>query len=204
MAVPTSPYTDSATVALLMPTLLNRATDFGPDTPITKDVVDRIITWVSSVVEMTFAEVGYVIPFQELEGETWPTSQTDYLQYVTALGTAAHILSTTLKPAPATGQGRVGTQESNFKLGFEDELHKIRTVLPFRALAVVGSAADNRLADIYGATTDVVAGMQTDPTQYMGIREIADRVQRLKVYFRNAKSDLLFGEDEAFNGSPVI
>jgi len=204
MTTPTSPYTDSKTVALLMPTLLNRATDFGPNTPVSKDIVDQVILWVSSIVEMAFAEVGYLIPFQAIDGETWLASQTSYLQYVTAIGTAAHILATTLKPAPAVGKGKQGSQESNFQKIFDQELFKIKTSLPFRAKTLIGSDADSRLADIYGATTDVVAGLQSDPTQYMSVKAIADRVKNLEHYFDTVKSDLKFGENEVFNGSPVI
>ena len=101
MAAPTSPYTTSILVASLMGTTLKLATDFSTSSTITRTQVDQFISWISSQIDLQFSMAGYTLPLAELSGETWPTSQTTWLQITATLVAVAMAGGYAQKPLPA-------------------------------------------------------------------------------------------------------
>ena len=151
MAV-SAPYADSEMVALLQKNLVLGATDFTAKSPLPKNNLDNILIWVSSAVDMQLNQAGYLIPLQDLDGETWPTHQTAYLQLVTILGAIA-MISPAMKPAPAQGPGRAGSSENTFQTLFNTELTRIynmqtnRTMLRIRAKFYLGTPAEKAITE---------------------------------------------------------
>jgi hypothetical protein len=151
MAV-SAPYADSEMVALLQKNLLLGATNFTQHSPLPKNNLDNILVWVSAAIDMQLNQAGYLIPLQDLAGETWPTHQTAYLQLVTILGAIA-MISPALKPAPAQGPGRTGSSESTFQKLYNTELDRIyslqtnRTYTRLRAKFYLGTPAEKAITE---------------------------------------------------------
>ena len=164
MSAPTAPYATSAQVAVLLTNLLKGGADFTTGTTPTKAMVDSVILWVSSQVDMQFGAAGYKVPFVEISGETWPTSQTQYLALITSLGSAAYVGGHILKPAPAVNAGSPGGAGNVFQDLFDKQLKRIfdedseRTRLRFRADFYAGTPAENALTQPSGPTTDFMEG----------------------------------------------
>lgn len=142
-----APYADSEMVALLQKNLLLGATNFTPQSPLPKTNLDSILAWVSNSIDMQLSQAGYIIPLQDIVGETWPVHQTGYLQLVTVLGAIA-MISPALKPAPGLGPGRTGSSENTFQMMYKAELERMydkmshRTLLRFRAKFYLGTPAE--------------------------------------------------------------
>lgn len=183
MAAPSPPFATSAAVAAMMPTTVHGASDFddvGGTVP-TKSAVTTVINLISSQVEMQFQMAGYVVPLAVVSGESWPSSQTTYLQLVTTLGAAAMAGGHGMKPLPALGPGRTGGTGNIFQDLYEKELRKIydqrtnRTYLHFRADYYAGSAAEKAILTPKGPTTDFLEGKH-DPMRYLSNWEITDKI----------------------------
>ncbi len=186
MAAPSPPFATSEMVAVMLPTKLGReATDFtndGQTTP-SKAVVEQHIDWVSSQIEMQFGMAGYVVPLDEISGETWPTSQTFYLQFLTTLGTTAISGGYSLKPAPALSPSRGGGTGNVFQVLFDIEMKKIhwvsssgrdKSTLRFRAAYYAGTPAEQLVTLPMGPTTDFMEG-KFDPYRELSNWQIADK-----------------------------
>lgn len=151
MAV-SAPYADSEMVALLQKNLLLGATNFTQHSPLPKNNLDSILLWVSAAMDMQLSQAGYLIPLQDLAGETWPTHQTAYLQLVAVLGAIA-MIAPALKPAPAQGPGRTGSSESTFQTLYNAELNRMydrmsrRTELRIRAKFYLGTPAEKAITE---------------------------------------------------------
>lgn len=158
MAV-TSPYATSNLVALLQKNLLMGATDFTPASQVPKEYIDQFLIWASAAIDMQLGQAGYLIPLQDLDGETWPVHQTAWLQLVACLG-AITLVAPTLKPAPAIGPGRVGSSESIAKTAYQMELDRIyniqtnRTQIRLRAKFYRGTPAELALNEPVGPKAD--------------------------------------------------
>lgn len=180
MTAPTSPYTTSAAVAVLLTTPLSKKSELDNSTTPGKTATDQIISWICSQIDLQFSMAGYVVPFVAISGETWPTSQTTYLQLISTLGAAAMAGGHSLRPAPALAPGRQGGSGNVFQDLYDKELLKIydsRTGLSmarFRASYYPATPAEKSIGTPYGPTTDWMEGYY-DPSRYLGNYEIADR-----------------------------
>lgn len=187
MTAPSPPFATSAAVAYLLQTFLQMGTDFDEvETTPRKSTVEQHITWVSAQVEMQFQMAGYVVPLATVSGETWPSSQTTYLQLVTSFGAAALSGGHSLRPAPALGPGQPGSSGNIFQDMFQQELRKIftppvgiggvgKTFLKFRAQYYAGTPAEEAISLPKGPTTDFWEG-HYDPMRQLSNWDIADKV----------------------------
>lgn len=175
MAV-SAPYADSEMVALLQKNLLLGATNFTAQSPLPKNNLDNILLWVSAAMDMQLSQAGYLIPLQDLTGETWPIHQTAYLQLVAILG-AISMISPALKPSPAQGPGRTGSSESTFQKLYNTELDRIynlqtnRTHLRLRAKFYLGTPAEKAITEPASPKSDFsrtsLASGNIDPSKRM-------------------------------------
>lgn len=186
MAAPSSStWTSPEAVAYLMGVTLKGAAAFNDVTNPTKTMVQTFIGWIASQVEMQFSMAGYLIPLAELSGETWPASQTAYLQLVTTLGTVAMAGGYAQKPLPAVAPGKAGGTGNVFGDLYNAELAKIwnpqtkATTLNFRAAYRIGSAAQIALTDPRGPTTEFMEGYY-DPMRYYDNWLIADKLMAIE------------------------
>lgn len=190
MAAIAPPFTTSAAVAMLMSVTLKTATDFTTTTFPTLAMVNQFISWVSSQMELQFSMAGYVVPFTEVSGETWPTSQTTYLQLVATLGTVAMAGGFAQKPLPAIAPGRAGGSGNVFQDLYNAELLKIydpqtkQTYLNFRSGYRIGSPAQVALTDPRGPTTDFLEGYY-DSFRYYDNWHIANKIMAIQMTFED-------------------
>jgi len=171
---PTSPYTTAEKVSYLHITLFKGVPPSSSSTP-TETQVDQAIAWAAAQMEMAYAEVGYVIPFADLGGETWPSHQTTYLDIVNGLGAAGFVGGHMLRPAPAIGPGK-GQQYGNlYQELFDKELQAIikGKGKRFRAGYYAGTPAEQMLCDPEGPRLDFMDRVY-DPARYVGIWGLTD------------------------------
>ncbi len=182
---PTPPYATSDAVALFQRNLIDGASDFSSSTVLKDTTIDRFIGWVSNAVDMKFNEAGYVLPFQPLTGETWPTFQTGYLEMVTCLGVCS-LISPALKPAPALGPGARGSAGNIFKDLYEEQLKQVydglKTHLRFRASYYRDTAAERVLLEPRGPTSDFLAG-QINPQGVAFFTDFTDMMNRVRLLY---------------------
>lgn len=181
MTAPSPPYTTATAVAYLLRVLLSPATEFATDTTPTLAAVNQMITWISNQVDMQFGQAGYVIPLATLSGETWPTAQTTYLQYITTIGTAAMAGGWAQKPAPALAPGQKSGTGNIWQDLFDKELWDIydyrngTTRLRFRAQYYTGTPAQEILTDPRGPTTDFLEE-KFDPMRHYSLWEMSNKM----------------------------
>lgn len=178
---PTSPYTTQEAVSYLLINLFKGGAPTVSTTPDSTKAA-QAITWAASWLEMTYADVGYVIPFQDLTGETWPAHQTMYLSMVNAIGAAGFIGGHMLRPAPSIGPGK-GQQFSNlYQELFDRELTAVKESKGkmFRAAYYVGTDAEQRLATPMGPRLDYTEGYY-DPTRFAGIWGLTEIFDEFRV-----------------------
>lgn len=170
----TSPYTTAENVSRLLINLFKGVVPSASTTP-TETSVNQAIYWAAGQIEMTYAEVGYVIPFADMTGETWPTYQTTYLDIVNALGAAGYVGGHMLRPAPAIGPSK-GQQFGNlYQELFDKELQAIikGKGKRFRASYYAGTPAEQMLCDPEGPRLDFMDQLY-DPARYVGIWGLTD------------------------------
>lgn len=178
MTLPSKPYATSAQVSLLIPNLMNGNTDFNDDvdpkkaTNPKKSAVDQYLSWISNQIDMQFSQAGYVLPFAELDGETWPEHQTLYLELVAALGAAAMVGGHIHKPAPAISTGKGSSTGNLFQDMFNNELKKIFDAygkisnIRFRAKYYSSTPAEKSVLEPYGPSLDYLTG-NMNPEDFM-------------------------------------
>lgn len=158
MAEPIAPYCKSDDVAALMPQLLRAGTDFSTSTTPTRVVVNKFIGWVSSEIDMKFASVGYVVPYQAISGEDWPIAQTHMLELMCSFGVAGMIVGPVVKPAPAMGKSS-GKSDNAFTATYKSFLESIPiSGAGFRMDYHPGSHAEQLCRYPHGPTTDHLEG----------------------------------------------
>lgn len=184
MAIPTA-YTTSDKVASLLPLKLRGGDKFTSGTSPTKTMVDYYITLIQSQVDIQFRAAGYYIPFQVISGETWPDSQTNYLDFVTTMGAAAFAGGWALKPAPALDRSRSGGTGNVFQDLFDAELVRIYdyranvSSIRFRALYYPDTAAEKAVEDPRSPTTEFLES-KYDPYRYMNTHDLADKIMAIE------------------------
>lgn len=171
---PTSPYTTATKVSYLHISLFKGVPPSPSSTP-TEIQVNQAIAWAAAQLEMTYAQVGYVIPFVDFLGEAWPAHQTTYLDIVNGLGAAGFVGGHMLRPAPAIGPGK-GQQFGNlYQELFDKELQAIikGKGKRFRANYYAGTPAEQMLCDPEGPRLDFMDQVH-DPARYVGIWGLVD------------------------------
>lgn len=179
MTAPSAPYCATADVAALLPNMIGWAADFDTATTPTKTAVTNLISKWACRVDMAFAAVGYVVPFQEVSGETWATWQTGMLLLMNALAVAGALTGPILKPAPAIGDKR-GYTDNAFTAEFKDMTEKITiSGLGFRAATRTGSLAEQFVNSPIGPMSDYLMGY-IDETNWMTITEYTGIIERIR------------------------
>lgn len=191
MAVPSKPYATTAQVGMLIPNLLGGGSDFsdGPDpTSPTKTQVTQYLTWVSNQIDMQFSQAGYVVPFVEETGTTWPVHQTYYLELLASLGGAAIAGGHSRKPAPAVNPGRGHSTGNVFQDMFNSELQKIwdpasrNSDVRFRNCKVYASTpAEYSVTEPIGPNLDYIAG-EMNPEDFLRLEHYTDLRYNIEQY----------------------
>ena len=177
MAAPTSPYATHTEVALFQKNLLRGATDFSSVSVLPDTTIDQYLIWTSAAIDIRLSEAGYVVPLQELTGETWPVHQTNYLSLLATIGAVA-MINPGLKPAPAMSPGQRGTGNI-FKDFYDKELQLIGTTR-FRASFYLGSKVETLLTEPYAAQSDWLR-TDIDKTKYMNLTQFTELQNNVNV-----------------------
>ncbi len=184
MAAPATPFTTTAAVLYLLQSRYPGHSDFDVASTPDKTTVTQHITWIDSQIEMQFSSAGYRIPLAEISGETWPTSQTTFLQLISTLGVAAMAGGHTFRPAPALSATQRRGSGNVYQDLYQAELDKIFAVRPrgpgktfirFRADYYAGSIAEESVTEPKGPTTDFLES-KYDPYRQLPNWEIADKI----------------------------
>jgi len=168
----TAPYCDSAYVAFLLSFLRGgKGQDFSPVSSPTDSIIDTLVASVAGRIDIAYMSAGYRIPFAAKTGETWPTSQTQFLQHLNGVGTAA-FMGGNVVGAPATGPGRsrssgsiYGDEWKRLINAITDLGKGVRSEALLRADTFNGTPAERLLSVPGPATTDFLEGYY-DPTRY--------------------------------------
>jgi hypothetical protein len=186
MTAVSPPFSTPEAVAYLMSIPLKTGTNFTTTTNPTLAAVTQFISWISSQMELQFSMAGYILPLAEIADETWPTSQTTYLQLVATLGTVAMAGGFAQKPLPAIAPGRSSSSGNVFQDLYNAELAKIydsannKTWLNFRSQYRIGTPAQIALTDPRGPTTDFLEGYY-DPYRHYDNYAIANKVLAIQL-----------------------
>lgn len=182
MAAPTSPYATTGEVAAFVPAQIKHQDDFSAATSPQKNTVTTVISLVSSHIDIQFSQAGYILPFSEMTGESWPAHQTAYLKLLTIMGTVG-MSGMVTKPAPALAPGRQGGTDNIFDQFFKAELKKIydgsHTHLGFRAAHYIGSPAERKLSLPQGPTTEFLEGY-FDPARYLPFVDMTNKMRAIE------------------------
>jgi len=182
MTAPTAPYCLSTDVAALVFQMINGASDFSTQTVPTKVSVSKFIGWVASEIDQAFASVGYVVPYQEISGETWPTSQTTMLELMNSFGAAGWVAGPVVKPAPAMGRDS-GRSDNFYTAAYKEFLRSIPVNgAGFRMSYRAGSKAEQFCRDPRGPTTDHLEGY-LDPTRFQSVSEYTTMIENLRTAY---------------------
>jgi hypothetical protein len=171
---PTRPYTTATKVSYLLLILFKGAVPSASTVP-DETQTGQAISWAASQLEQVFAQVGYVVPFAEISGETWPVHQTDYLDALNAIGAAGFVGGHMLRPAPAIGPSK-GQQFGNlYQELFDKELGSIidGKGKRFRADYYQMTPAEQMLATPYGPQLDFTAGYYARE-RYIGLEDLVE------------------------------
>ena len=166
MAVPTSPYSTTAQIASLVMNLVPGVAvpEFTAATLPTVTTVESFQTSRSALLQMSFAAVGYVIPFAVKTGETWPDHQTYFLAILEAMGVAGDIANA-LKPAPAMA-GTKGPASNVYHANWNQWMTMVKeSGAGLRAATWTGTRAEKWLTAPRAPMTDYTDGY-IDPARF--------------------------------------
>lgn len=179
MATPVSPYCKSDDVAALVPQLIHGADDFTATTPIAVATVTKFIGWISAQIDMAFAAVGFMVPYQEISGETWPTAQNHALELMTSFGVAGLLVGPVVKPAPAMGRDS-GKSDNSFTTAYKEFLNSIPiNGAGFRMNYHPGSVAERMCRYPRGPLTDHLLGY-FDTTSVQTVDEYTNTIKTMR------------------------
>jgi hypothetical protein len=179
MSIPVAPYCGTDDVAALVPQLVDHASDFSTSTVPTKVVVTKIIGWIAARIDRAFASVGFIVPYQDISGESWDDSQTTMLELMNSMGAAGMIVGPVVKPAPAMGRDS-GRSDNYYTASYKEFLQSIpMNGAGFRMNYRAGSKAEQICRDPRGPTTDHLEGY-LDPTRFQTVEEYTNMLQVLR------------------------
>ena len=179
MATPVSPYCKTDDVAALVPQLIHAATDFTATTPITSSTVTKFIGWVSAEIDLSFSATGFIVPYQVISGETWPTAQTHALELMTSFGVAGLLVGPVIKPAPAMGR-ESGKSDNSFTTSYKEFLKSIPlNGAGFRMNYHPGSGAEQICRYPRGPVTDHLLGY-FDATSVQTLDEYTNVIKTMR------------------------
>ena len=180
MALPSSPYCDSGTVALMCEHIVGDLPDFDANTRPKKAKVVEHCHLISVQIDSRLRMAGYKLPLSpmtdKLTGlpEEWPDSQTDYLKFVAALGVAAMITNVSIQPSFGGARGR-DTEDTNslwqlyyWELNRIFDLGSKTSTSMIRADHYPNTPAFRSLNVDYGAITDLSMGYR-DPSRVLSL-----------------------------------
>lgn len=177
--MPIAPYCKTDDVAAVVPQLLRGATDFSAETTIKRVQVTKFIGWVSSAIDMAFARPGFIVPYQEIAGETWPAAQTHMLELMTSFGVAGMLVGPVIKPAPASGR-EGGKSDNWYTATYKEFLASIPIDgAGFRMNYHPGSKAEQMCRYPRGPVTDYLLGY-FDNTSVQTITEYTEVVETIR------------------------
>lgn len=183
MTAPVSPYSTAAQVSYLVQNRFYGGAPSATTVP-SSSIIDTLIVWADAVIEANFRVLGYIVPWAELSGETWPASQTTLLQFMSAMSAAAMAGGHILKPAPMMGPGDRATQGNVFTSAIDKMLEQIvQHGYGFRADYRRGSRAEQIVALPYGPRMDFIEEYY-DPTRHAWL------LRQYTTELRNTFSDI--------------
>lgn len=168
------PYTTNASVNLLFaqgPQF--NGGGFSAVSKPTDNVVNYYINWVASAVDMSLNQAGYYLPLEPIEGETWPTSQSYFLDYLVALGSTG-LIGNTLRPAPSMGPGTESSPGNIFYQQYNTWTARLSSgTMGLRAKFRPGSVAERFLLSPRGPLWSADDSDYTDMSDVVGFWDSA-------------------------------
>jgi len=175
MSAPTTPFTTNGLVTYLLQNTFFGGVASAVTVP-NDSVLSQLITWTDSIILQSFQTVGYEIPFDELSGETWPTNQTTFLQFLSSCGTAAWISGYVLNPVPTRTSSQASGETNVWAVVFNRIKNDIlKNGLRFRAAYYPGTLAEKIIADPYGPRMDYLEDW-IDPTRNQLLKDYTDMI----------------------------
>lgn len=182
--MPSAPYCTSSDVYFMRAYAMDpAASDFPVAGTPRKSVVEYWIDQMASRIDMLYASVGYEIPLAAITGETWPTHQTTFLQYLNAIGVASIIGGNASTPPVVSFVGGRRESRSFYEHEWMQLMEDIRTIKDrnpgstlIRAATLSGTGADYLLTEAMPPLTDWLEGY-TDPTHFDTLRTFTKRWQ---------------------------
>ena len=176
MTAPSTPYVTTALAGILSKNMF-RGQAPNANTSVSATELAQLITWTDSMLDADFSSIGYKIPFQAISGETWPTFQTTFLQFCSAIGSMAMSTGYILSPAPMLVAGRASGDRNAYAILIESFRVQIReNGFRFRAQYWPGTRAEKNIATKYGPFTDFMKD-KFDPTRYELLRDFTTRIE---------------------------
>lgn len=198
MTAPAAPFCTTAEVARLHRQVLKSLSDFAdpPNAtiPSKTEVTDYIIL-ISNQILMRFRAAGYIIPFVELSGETWPDDQTEYLRLLCVMGSSGIIAG----PAVSNPGVRGGRINNVFKQEYLEGLDEIfsretRIAIPWRAQYYSMTPAEKAVGTPHRPMTDFLEE-QFDPGAHYSLRALTDKVRSIHLIFQGLDLDWDYAYD---------
>lgn len=189
MATPTAPYCTTAQVAALNPASLNGKLDFDEISSPNRNQVSATVDLISAHVESQFAQAGYKVPFEVMDGEEWPPHATTYLSMVAAIGVAARVFGHMIAPAPHLSRsgGRLGNL---FDEQYNVELRKIfnyitdKSQIRLRAAYWPNTPAEATMKLPWGPMLDYQEG-KYDPERHLSFWDMTLQVASIQNHFKD-------------------
>jgi hypothetical protein len=140
------PYSSKETVNVLFPQGPQfGAGGFSASSKPNDSVVFFYLNMTASAVDMALNQAGYYLPLEPIEGETWPVSQSYFMDYLTGLGTVG-LIGNTLRPAPSMGPGSDNSPGNIFYQQYITWISRISSGnMGLRAKYRIGSPAERFL-----------------------------------------------------------
>lgn len=197
MSLPANPYCVSSQVAAMLQGSLHGLDDFDDiETVPSKTAVDTAIGLVSGHIDMRLQMAGYKIPLAPISGESWPTHQTSYLSFLSALGAVALAGHTSI-PLPHDDY----TGRNVFQRLYEEELNSIYifgrlpgssgTQSRLRADYYSNSPVSLNLSTPRGPITDFMVS-RLDPMSFGDVYTIADKYVMLMSHVEGYNWDYMW------------
>lgn len=184
MAAPTSPFATTSQVAAFFPNITSNDFVDGETSP-SKTDVESYLRWVDGQMLRRFQDAGYIIPLEEISGEDWLESQTQYLELLTILGVAGLISGPSILNVT-----NPGVTKNIFKQEYDAELLTIfnqradKSTIRFRAAVIAGTPADRNIAVAQGMSSNFTMGYD-DPTNLVGFAAMTEKVQDMQRHFEH-------------------